>query len=121
MSNHSDLINKFFSAIISEPWDFNTDVGENSIKGKIMDIVEDDILLCKVSSFTHQDVIISNLAVVNRYVGSVNFLDSLLKKENTTANFMFSLDGHEFIEATVVEELKSNKGIGFLVGYLKID
>ncbi|MDP3940055.1 MAG: hypothetical protein Q8R92_18210 [Deltaproteobacteria bacterium] len=120
MSNPSKFIGKLFTASIGEPWDFTSKAGRNLLTGRIIDVI-DDVLLCEVSPFEDKGITIDQVAAVNRYVGSQDFLDSALDKKNTTANFMYPCDGHHFSRESAIEELEADQGITFLVGSLKID
>jgi len=120
MSSPSKLIGKSFTASIGEPWDFTSTAGKNLLAGQIVDVIE-DVLLCDVSPFEDKGVMIDQVVAVNRYIGSQDFLDSVLNKENTTANLMYAYDGHRFTRESALDELEKDQGITFLVGSLKVE
>lgn len=125
MSNHTvDLVGKSFQASIGEPWDFESDAGQNRLEGKIQQIVFDQsgnpLLLCEVIPFLSAEKRISSVVAVNRYAGSQNLIDALSLSGSATLNFMFQQSGEMFSAEDVEQDLRREADCGFLVGTMKL-
>ncbi len=125
MLNHirSSLAGKTFEASIGEPWNFESHAGQNKLAGVILatSIEGSDVdwLLLKVSPFDHKGHKIKQVVGVNRYSSSQDVFGQLLAHKIVTLNFMFTLDGHELTESSILSELSNQSNFSFLVGSMK--
>jgi len=125
MSNHTaELIGKSFQASIGEPWDFESDAGQNRLEGAIQQMVLDQsgnpLLLCEVIPFSSSGKRISSVIAVNRYTGSQNLIDVLSMSGSVTLNFMFQRSGEIFSAEDVESVLRRAADCSFLVGTMKL-
>ena len=125
MSNHTaDLVGKSFHASIGEPWDFESDAGQNRLEGKIQQIIFDvsgnPLLLCEVVPFSSSGIRIGSVVAVNRYVSSQNIIDVLSTAGSATLNFMFQRSGKVFLEEETESVLSQAEACSFLVGTMKL-
>jgi hypothetical protein len=125
MSNHTaDLVGRLFYASIGEPWDFESDAGQNRLEGKIRQIVFDrsgsPLLLCEVIPFLSSGKRISSVVAVNRYTGNQNLIDALSMSGSAILNFMFQRSGEVFSAEDIEAVLRRTLSCGFLVGTMKL-
>lgn len=122
MSNLSreQLVGKLLDLSIGEPWDFVSEAGQNQLAGTIVAISdsdsEKDWMLMKVSPFNYQGVSINSVVGVNRYVSSQDVFGEIAKGNNVTLNFMFSVNGREFEQGSILTDLQDESSLSFLIG-----
>lgn len=122
MSSHirDQLIGKRFEASIGEPWDFLSKAGQNKLAGNVIAVSDSDSavewLLLEIRPFQHEGNEIRQVVGVNRYKSSQDVFGELLASNVTTLNFMFTIDGHELMDDTVLAELADESKFSFLVG-----
>lgn len=125
MFNHiADLVGKSFSASIGEPWDFESDAGQNKLEGKIQKIVFDNarnpLLFCEVSPFSFSGNRISQVVAVNRYISSQDVINDLSVTGTATLNFIFQKSGDSFSVDGIDSTLGSLTNCSFIVGTMKL-
>ncbi len=125
MSNHTDqLVGERFLASIGEPWDFRSDAGDNMLTGNIdstqYDEYDQPLVLCSVSPFLHSGIKILQVAVVNRYTGSQDLLETLRMGRQATVNFMFNESGAKLRADEVISFLRGAGSKNFLTGSMSL-
>lgn len=125
MFNHTDdLIGKSFFATISEPWRFESELGQYKLSGKILKVFfhrdGDPLILCEVTPFLNNGKKITEVVGVNRYLSSQNVIESL-KNGEATLNFMFQKSGNPFDDVDNLDVILQDKEkCGFLIGDMKL-
>ncbi len=126
MSSHAvdDLVGRTFYASIAEPWDFESDAGQNKLEGTIQRALFDRygnvLLLCQVVPFFFATKRIDEVVAVNRYQGSQDVLDALRAKGTATLNFMFQRSGGAFQDGSIEISLSDRRSCGFVVGTMHL-
>ncbi len=126
MSNHIvDLIGKSFHVSIGEPWDFESNAGQNLMKGRIREIVFDQtgspLILCEVIPFSSSGRSISSIVAVNRYQNTQDVIESLRLSGSAGLNFIFRRSGEIFSVDNVETVLNRGADCSFLVGTMKLE
>jgi hypothetical protein len=127
MSNRIDnreIIGRSFIASIGEPWDFESDAGENRLDGRVMAISNDDEhvqwCLCKVSPFSRNGHSVNTVGIVRRYASDDRIIDTLLQNGKVGANLIYDETGSNLSEGKLRDALASGRGCAFLVGTVEL-
>lgn len=125
MYNHTvDLVGRPFHASIGEPWDFESDAGQNRLVGVIQRMALDKtgnvLLICDVIPFMASGKKVTSVVAVNRYNRSQNPVDVLKMSGSATMNFMFKRSGEIFSVEDIEQALLREDSCSFLVGSMKL-
>ncbi len=120
MSSRTDsLVGRPITASIGEPWDFQSEAGQNRLEGSITAVsgLSEPVqwCLCAVSAFGDAHRRVSRVGIVERYAEDTALLGRLAQGEKVGANFVYDPSGNELTKATLRAALGSKKGMAFLV------
>jgi hypothetical protein len=129
IKNIQDLIGKKIECSIGEPWDFESEAGQNKIKGEIIDIsTEEDKklgiknwVLCKIIPFSLEGKKITFFYASKRYTED-DLIKDLMNGKSVTCNFPYDKSGKELTGNRIRKaELEKNpENFGWLIGSIKI-
>ena len=115
------LINKKVVIAIGEPWNFESDAGENILNGTINLVSNEseiEWLRCDVSPFDFEGQEIKSVVAVHRYAHQS--FQSLLDGEQVICNFMYESTGKELSAQQVSEIILKKIQINFLIGSIQL-
>lgn len=119
-----DIIGLPVVCSIAEPWDFESEDGDNRLTGHITAIsdMKGDYqwCICTCSRFVVGKVAINSICIVDRYQHSQSLISRLTGGEIVNANFLYSSDGRELSVDAIVEAIKTKRGLSFLAGSVRI-
>ncbi len=124
----SNLINRIvgrrISASIGEPWDFESEAGQNRLEGTVIAISESgeyaQWCLCDVSAFTVAENRITKVGIVDRYAEGTRLPERLARGERVGANFVYDASGRDLTPATLTYALATKSGLAFLAGSVQV-
>lgn len=129
IKNTKDLIGKKIECSIGEPWDFESEAGQNKITGEIIDISTEedrklgvkDWVLCKIIPFNIEKNRISFVYASKRYVED-DLIKDLMDGKSVVCNFPYDRSGKELSNSKIREVYLNNnfEGFGGLTGSIKI-
>jgi len=111
-------------ASIGEPWDFESDAGQNRLNGSVIQESAPNETpqwcLCEVSPFLSQGRSISKVGVFRRHVGGQDIVDRLAAGERVVVNFAYDATGAELSEARLKSAISSKSDLSFLAGSVQL-
>ena len=129
IKNTKDLIGKKIECSIGEPWDFESEAGQNKIIGEIIDVSNDedsklnidDWVLCRVMPFKINQASIDMIYGTVRHYG-FDLFDELMNYKSVSCNFPYDKSGKELtVDRIRKAELEKNpENFGWLIGGIKI-
>jgi len=118
------LVGHEVSALISEPWDFTSTVGDNVLTGRVIAVSPPDEpvewVLCEVSPFGESGQIISTVAAVRRYAGEEP-IQQLLERGEARVHLLYDPSGVPLTAARVSNAVQTGQGsLKHLIGTLRL-
>jgi hypothetical protein len=112
------------TALIGEPWDFTSTVGDNVLVGRIVAASAPgepvEWVLCDVSPFGEGGAMISTVAVVRRNAGEEP-IQQLWQHGETRAHLLYDPTGAPLTAARVEDALRTGHGtLKHLIGTLRL-
>ncbi|NIX77458.1 hypothetical protein [Microvirga terricola] len=87
------LIGRAVECSVGEPWDFQSEAGQNRLTGVIIAAAAPDDnpsrVLCRVSKFTSSDHSVNYIQATTRSASSGDLIESLLAGERVPSNLAF--------------------------------
>lgn len=110
------LEGRSFKGSVGEPWNFVSDAGDNVLKGSILE-VQDDCLLLKIVPFqTEEDTKIEQVIAYNRYVGNQKVVQELAAGRTAIVHFCFRTDGVKIQWSDLQDHDEGCPWISWLIG-----
>jgi len=129
IKNKKNLIGKKIECSIGEPWDFESEAGQNKIMGEIIDVSNEedkklgvkDWVLCKITPFNIGRNKISFVYASKRYVKD-DLIKGLIDGKSVVCNFPYDKSGKNLSNVKIREAYLDNnfEGLGGLTGSIKI-
>lgn len=125
MSNHTpSLVGRSVSASIVEPWDFESDAGQNRLEGRITAVSGDadptQWCLCTVSEFRKDGNPVTTVGIVDRYAAPDTLPQRLERGDKVGANFVYDPSGRDLTPDDLRSALASKSGLEFLAGSVQV-
>jgi hypothetical protein len=125
MSNRTDsLVGRLVSASIGEPWDFESDAGQNRLDGRVTAVsaATDSVqwCLCSVSEFRKDGNVVRTVGIVDRYAAQDALPQRLARGERVGANFVYDAGGKDLTPGDLRSALGSTSGLAFLAGAVQL-
>jgi len=124
MSNHSStLIGRRFEATVAEPWDFDSEDGDNVLTGTVLEISCDtenfEWIRCRSALFGINRAV-SEVAVVSRHRNTEPLLTSLAEGKKVGVNILYDPSGQSLDAQRIQHALRTSAGLSFLAGEIAI-
>lgn len=121
MSSHTgNLVGRSVLASIGEPWDFESDAGQNRLEGRVTAVssAADAVqwCLCTVSKFRGSGNRVTTVGIVDRYAAHGSLPERLERGERVGANFVYDASGNDLTPEDLSADLASKSGLAFLAG-----